>query len=82
MKTTTVSFTEAKSRLSEFARRAESGGTTLVLKHRRPAFMIVPLPPSGEKRRKKPGLALGQIWMAPDFAATPEDILSAFEGQV
>ena len=80
MKTTSVSFSTAKSRLSEFARRAETGETTLVLKHRRPAFMIAPVPPSGEKRRKKPGIALGQIWMAPDFAATPEDILSEFEG--
>jgi antitoxin (DNA-binding transcriptional repressor) of toxin-antitoxin stability system len=82
MTTTTIPFTEAKSHLSEYARLAGAGQMTLVLKHRQPAFVIAPVPRQmSEARPKHPGAARGRIRMAADFDATPEGILSAFEGQ-
>lgn len=80
MKMTTIQFTEAKTHLSEYARRAEAGQVTLVLKHQRPAFVIGPAPRTAQPRVKTPGLARGLIRMAPDFDETPEEVISAFEG--
>lgn len=80
MKETTVQFTEAKTHLSEYARRAEAGHATLVLKHRRAAFLIAPPPQATRSRPKKPGLAGGRIRMARDFDKTPEGVIQAFEG--
>ena len=80
MKMTTISLTEAKANLSRYGRLAEEGQTTLVLKHRRSAFQIAPVPQAGKGRAKTPGLARGRIHMAPDFDATPEEVIRAFEG--
>jgi antitoxin (DNA-binding transcriptional repressor) of toxin-antitoxin stability system len=80
MKMTTIPFTEAKAHLSRYGRLAEAGQTTVVLKHRRSAFLIAPVPPAAQARPKKPGLVLGRIHMARDFDATPEEVIRAFEG--
>jgi len=80
MKMISIAFTEAKAHLSKYGRLAEEGRTTLVLKHRRPAFRITPASPSEQPRPKTPGLAQGGIHMAPDFDATPAEVISAFEG--
>ena len=80
MKETSIPFTEAKAHLSRYGRLAEEGHTTLVLKHRRSAFLIAPVAPADQARPKSLGLARGQIRMAPDFDATPEDVIHAFEG--
>jgi antitoxin (DNA-binding transcriptional repressor) of toxin-antitoxin stability system len=82
VKQTTISFTEAKANLSKIGRLAEHGTTTLVLKHRRPSFLISPVPPEDKARPKKPGAAHGQIHMSPDFDVTPEDVVRDFEGTV
>lgn len=79
MKLTTVTFTEAKANLSRYGRMAEKGQKTLVLKHRRSAFLIAPVAPALQARPKKPGLACGQIHLAPDFDKTPEDVVRLFE---
>ena len=79
MKRTSISFTQAKAHLSEYARRAEAGQATLVLKHQRPAFLIAPAPQALQARPKRPGLAGGRIHMALDFDVTPEDVMLAFE---
>jgi antitoxin (DNA-binding transcriptional repressor) of toxin-antitoxin stability system len=80
MKKTTIAFTEAKAHLSRYGSLAERGQTTLVLKHNRSAFLIAPLPQGDKAQPKTPGLASGQIHMAPDFATTPEDVIRDFEG--
>lgn len=81
MKASAIAFTDAKSRLSKFARLAEGGQTILVLKHRRPAFVIGPVPNTSEARIKNPGIAAGRICMSADFDVTSDDILNAFEGE-
>ena len=80
MKELSIPFTEAKVHLSKYGRLAEKGQTTLVLKHRRLAFLIAPAPHTEQARPKTPGLAHGRIHMASDFDATPEDVIAAFEG--
>jgi len=81
MKTNSIPLTEAKARLSEYGRLAEEGQVTIVLKHHRPAFLIAPAPRRAEARPKRPGLVCGKIRIAPDFDATPGEIIKAFEGQ-
>jgi antitoxin (DNA-binding transcriptional repressor) of toxin-antitoxin stability system len=80
MKVTSIPFTEAKAHLSRYGRLAEEGQTILVLKHQRSAFLLSPVSRAGQARPKKPGLARGRIHMAPDFDATPADVIRAFEG--
>jgi antitoxin (DNA-binding transcriptional repressor) of toxin-antitoxin stability system len=80
MEAVTITFSEAKARLSLCGRRAQEGTTTTVLKHRRPAFVIAPVPVPHQHRPKKWGLAQGKIRMAPDFDPTPADVIAAFEG--
>lgn len=80
MKVTAIPFTEAKAHLSQYGRLAQEGQTTLVLKHHRSAFLIAPVPRTAQARPKKPGLARGRIHMAPDFDATPEEVIRSFEG--
>lgn len=81
MKETLIAFSEAKAHLSAYARRAEAGQSTLVMKTHRPAFVIAPLPTEKRARVKKPGLAKGQIRMAPDFDQTPKEVIDGFEGE-
>jgi antitoxin (DNA-binding transcriptional repressor) of toxin-antitoxin stability system len=81
MKPVCIPFTQAKSRLSEYARLAEAGQSTLVVKHHKPAFMIAPVLNAPVVRTKRPGLARGRIRIAPDFDTTPREILDSFEGQ-
>jgi len=75
-----VPFTEAKSHLSKYGRMAEQGHTTLVLKHHRAAFMIVPPDAALQAKQKTPGILRGQMQMAPDFDRTPDDVIADFEG--
>lgn len=77
---TTTGISEAKAHLSLLGRRAAAGESTLVLKHRRPAFVIAPVPAVFKARVKKPGLAKGKIRMAADFDVTPNDVIANFEG--
>jgi antitoxin (DNA-binding transcriptional repressor) of toxin-antitoxin stability system len=80
MKVDSIPFSEAKAHLSRYGRLAEEGQTTLVLKHRRSAFVIAPVAQTGKARKKTPGLAQGRIHLAPDFDATPEAVIRSFEG--
>jgi antitoxin (DNA-binding transcriptional repressor) of toxin-antitoxin stability system len=82
MKKTIITFSEAKAHLSEYGRRAQDGQATLVLKHRRPAFLIAPAPADTQRRTKTPGLARGRIHMTADFDVTPDAVINAFEGRV
>jgi antitoxin (DNA-binding transcriptional repressor) of toxin-antitoxin stability system len=80
MKQTFVSFTEAKAHLAQYGRMAEQGQTIVVSRHRRAAFVLAALPHADQARPKAPGLARGRVHLAPDFDATPDDLIRDFEG--
>ncbi len=62
---------EAKSRFSELIQKAMVGEEVIIARDNKPVVKLVPLAVPGKTR--KPGSAAGQIWMAPDFDATPSD---------
>lgn len=62
---------EAKARFSELVKRAMAGEDVVIAKDNRPVVRLVPV--RAPARRRAPGSARGEIWMAADFDATPED---------
>ena len=78
---TSIDFNKAKIQFSRLGKLAEDGETTIILKHKSPSFVIAPLPSSAKPRLKKPGIALGKGWMAPDFNLTPVETILEFEGK-
>jgi len=62
---------DAKARFSELVQKAMVGDEVIIAKDNKPVVKLVPLVTPGKAR--KPGSAKGQIWMAPDFDATPAD---------
>ena len=62
---------DAKSRFSELVQKAMVGEEVIIAKDNKPVVKLVPLVTAGKAR--KPGSAKGQIWLAPDFDATPAD---------
>lgn len=62
---------DAKSRFSELIQKAMIGEEVIIAKDNKPVVKLVPIVKSG--RARTPGSAKGQIWMAPDFDATPDD---------
>jgi prevent-host-death family protein len=62
---------DAKARFSELIQKAMVGEEVIIAKDNKPVVKLVPLATPGKAR--KPGSAKGQIWMAPDFDATPAD---------
>ena len=66
-----VNIAEAKARLSELVAQAARGQETVIARDHKPVARLVPVErPRGPR---KPGSARGQVWMAPDFDATPSD---------
>jgi len=68
---TTFNVADAKARFSELIQKAMVGEDVVIARDNKPLVRIVPLAASGQPR--KPGSAKGQIVIAPDFDATPED---------
>ena len=62
---------EAKSRFSELVQKAMVGEEVIIAKDNKPVVKLVPFMAPGKAR--KPGSVKGQIWLAPDFDATPAD---------
>ena len=62
---------DAKSRFSELIQKAMMGEEVIIAKDNKPVVKLVPIVKSGKARI--PGSAQGQIWMAPEFDATPDD---------
>ena len=62
---------EAKTHFSELVQKAMLGEEVIIAKDNKPVVKLVPLVPPEQSR--KPGSAKGQVWMAPDFDAIPED---------
>ena len=72
-----VNMHEAKTHLSRLVERAEAGEEILIARAGRPVARLVPL--AARTRRREPGLWRGLVRIAPDFDATPPDLLDAFE---
>ncbi|MDE2991436.1 MAG: type II toxin-antitoxin system prevent-host-death family antitoxin [Chloroflexota bacterium] len=75
-----VNMHEAKSQLSRLGERAWEGEEVVIAKAGKPYLRLVPFRP--ERKRRIPGDLKGQIWIAPDFDETPEEVIRAFEGDV
>lgn len=74
-----VNMHEAKTRLSELAKRAREGDTVVIARAGEPYVDLVPH--RGERPKRVPGRLKGRIRIAPDFDETPEEIIEAFEGR-
>lgn len=68
---------EAKSQLSKLIELAEKGEEVIIGRAGKPVARLVPYGPTSEGPRKG-GQLKGQIWIADDFDALPEDIAAAF----
>ena len=62
---------DAKARFSELVQKAMVGEEVIIAQDNKPVVKLVPLVIPG--KALKPGSAKGQIWLAPDFDATPAD---------
>lgn len=74
-----VNIYEAKTQLSKLVDRAEAGEEIVIARHGQPVARLVPLQ---RVRRTGRGSLAGEIWMAPDFDETPQEILDALEEPV
>jgi len=67
----TFNIADAKARFSELVQKAMIGDEVIIAKDNKPVAKLVPLVTTGKAR--EPGSAKGQIWIAPDFDATPAE---------
>ena len=72
-----VNMHEAKSQLSQLAKRAWHGDKIVITKAGKPYLDL--LPHIDTPRARKPGRLKGKIRMAADFDKTAEDIIDGFE---
>lgn len=72
-----VNMHEAKSQLSKLGEMAWNGEKIVIAKAGKPYLDLVPH--KNEREERKPGRLKGQIKMAPDFDATPQDVIDSFE---
>lgn len=76
----TVNIYEAKTHLSRLVDEAAAGEDIVIARHGHPVAKLVAL--EAKPKGKRPlGLFKGQIWIAPDFDETPEEVIAAFEGR-
>lgn len=68
---TQYNIAEAKSHFSELVQRAMLGEEVIIARDNKPVLKLVPIRSAGGRRR--PGSAKGEVRMAPDFDAIPED---------
>ena len=73
-----VNMHEAKTQLSRLAERAWEGEEVIIARSGKPYLRLVPYRP--QKNPRIPGDLKGQIWIAPDFDETPDEVIRAFEG--
>ena len=73
-----VNVHEAKTQLSRLLERVAAGEEVIIGKAGRPVARLVPYTDRSEPRA--PGRWRDRVRIAADFDATPEEILSAFEG--
>jgi len=69
-------ISEAKAELSALLEEVQKGNEVILAKAGKPIAKIVAY--QGPARPRTPGSMAGQIWIAPDFDALPDDIAEAF----
>lgn len=74
-----VNMHDAKSKLSKLVEQALSGEDVVIAKAGVPAVRLVPV--QRIQTDRIPGRFKGKVTLAPDFDATPEDVIAAFEGR-
>ena len=74
-----INVLEAKNRLSELIRAAQSGEDIVIAKSGKPVARLVPF--AEERTPRKPGRWKGKVVIADDFDATPGWLVGAFEGE-
>ena len=77
-----VNMDEAKSNLSEPGELAWKGEEVIIAKAGKPFLRLTPYDNpehEDEQPKRRPlGLLKGQIWIAPDFDDTPEELIDLF----
>jgi prevent-host-death family protein len=73
---TTVNIHEAKTHLSKLLARVSEGEEIIIARNGKPVARLAPLEP--EPKQRPLGIFKGQIWIAPDFNETPEEIIDLF----
>jgi prevent-host-death family protein len=76
-----VNTHEAKTHLSRLIDRAAAGEEIILAKAGKPLAKLVPYEAPKEPRRPGMGAWAGKVWMADDFDAVDEEIITAFEGE-
>ncbi len=71
-----VNMHEAKSQLSKLGKLAWEGEEIVIAKAGEPYLRLEPYRKPETKR--KSGVLKGQIWIAPDFDETPQEVIDSF----
>ena len=71
-----VNMHEAKSQLSMLGKLAWEGEEIVIAKAGEPYLRLEPY--RQPKTKRKAGVLKGQIWIAPDFDETPQDVIDSF----
>lgn len=69
-------ISQAKTELSALIEAVQKGEEVILAKAGKPVAKLVAY--RGPARPRTPGSMSGQIWIAPDFDALPDDIAEAF----
>lgn len=76
-----VSVRELREHLSDHLRRVSGGGSVVVTRNGEPVARLGPVLPAATEPRPF-GFMQGQIRMAPDFDATPVELLASMKADV
>jgi prevent-host-death family protein len=69
-------ISQAKAELSALIEEVQKGSEVILAKAGKPVARLVAY--RGPAGPRKPGAMAGQIWIAPDFDALPEDMAETF----
>ena len=69
-------ISEAKAELSALIEAVQNGNEVIIAKAGKPVARLVAF--RGPSRPRTPGSMAGEIWIAPDFDALPDDMEGAF----
>lgn len=77
--TESINIYDAKTQFSRLLDRVAEGQEVVISRHGRPVARLVPY--RAPRADRMLGAFAGQVHVAPDFDATPADVLDAFEGE-
>ncbi len=76
-----TNIAEAKASLSKLVEKVRMGEEVVIGKAGKPVAKLVPYEQERSPRDLDQGIWKGQVWMAEDFDAMPEDLMAAFSGE-